>query len=153
MRYFLFIFGLCVVAVKLLLGPRGRHFRKPPLYIFPDMERQLKLRPQKDNTFFANGISSQTPVAGTIPRSDPIITADGRVYPFEESPVNTGHVKGTTNFVENIPLPVTQALMMLVSSAFRSTARPVTARPLKATVSPKKLARWLWSRTSMTNAS
>ena len=42
---------------------RERTFRKPPLYIFPDMERQLKLRPQKDNTFFTNGISSQMPVA------------------------------------------------------------------------------------------
>jgi len=52
MRYFLFIFGLTVVVVMLLLGPRGRTFTKPPLYIFPDMERQLKLRPQKDNTFF-----------------------------------------------------------------------------------------------------
>src|SRR3954468_24386275 len=101
MRYFLFIFGLCVVAVMLLLGPRGRHFRKTPLYIFPDMERQLKLRPQKDNPFFTNGISSQVPVAGTIPHDEPIKVGDKEVYAFENSPVNTGRVPGTTNFIEN----------------------------------------------------
>src|SRR3954470_6145536 len=124
MRYFLFIFGLCMVATMLLLGPRGRTFHKPPLYIFPDMERQLKLRPQKDNTFFVNGISSQTPIAGTIPRSEEINTVEGKVYPFENSPVNTGHVKGTTNFVENIPLPVTQALMMRGQQRFQINCSP-----------------------------
>jgi hypothetical protein len=124
MRYFLFIFGLSVVAVMLLLGPRGRHFRKPPLFIFPDMERQLKLRPQKDNTFFANGISSQKPVEGTVPRSDPIATTDGKVYPFEDSPVNTGHVKGTTNYVENIPIPVTHALLMRGQQRFQINCSP-----------------------------
>jgi hypothetical protein len=44
MRYFVLIFGLCVLVVMGILGKRGSHFRKPPLYIFPDMEWQLKLR-------------------------------------------------------------------------------------------------------------
>ena len=77
MRYFLIIFGLCVVVVMGILGKRGDHFRKPPLYIFPDMEWQLKLRPQKENAFFTNGLSSQLPVAGTIDlgglRSSPLM--------------------------------------------------------------------------------
>jgi hypothetical protein len=124
MRYFLFIFGVSVVALMLVLGPRGRHFSKPPLYIFPDMERQLKLRPQKDNSFFANGISSQVPVAGTIPRSDPIQTADGKVYPFEDSPVNTGRTPGTTNFIENIPLPITHSLMTRGQQRFQINCSP-----------------------------
>ena len=64
MRYFLAIFALCVLATVGVLGFRGSHFRKPPLYIFPDMERQLKLRPQTANAFFANGMSSHLPVAG-----------------------------------------------------------------------------------------
>src|SRR3974390_1841286 len=95
MRYFLAIFALCVLATVGVLGFRGSHFRKPPLFIFPDMEWQLKLRPQKPNGFFANGISSQLPVAGTIPRSAPIQTASGPVYPYEDSPVNTGLIPGT----------------------------------------------------------
>src|SRR5213596_979179 len=106
MRYFLLIFGVCVLAVGGVLGKRGSHFRKPPLYIFPDMEWQLKLRPQKENTFFTNGFSSQLPVAGTVARSLPIQTASGSVFPFEDSPVTTGRMTGTTNFVENNPLPI-----------------------------------------------
>src|SRR4249919_3572392 len=106
MRYFLAIFVLCVLVVMGVLGKRGDHFRKTPLYIFPDMEFQLKLRPQKDNSFFQDGRTSQLPVPGTIPRSTPIQTANGSFYPFEDVPVNTGRQTGTTNFVENNPLPI-----------------------------------------------
>src|SRR5258708_13977665 len=111
MRYFLLIFGICVLATAGILGKRGDHFRKPPLYIFPDMEFQLKLRPQKENTFFTNGLSSQLPVPGTIARSTPIQTAGGPVYPYEDAPVNTGKITGTTNFVDNNPLPTTAGLL------------------------------------------
>ena len=111
MRYFLGILVLSVVAVVGVLGFRGSHFRKPPLYIFPDMEWQLKLRPQKPNGFFANGTSSQLPVPGTIARSTPIQTAEGPVYPYADAPVNTGMVPGTTNFVETNPLRITAELL------------------------------------------
>src|SRR6476646_7632729 len=111
MRYFLVILGLCVLVVMGILGKRGEHFRKPPLYIFPDMEWQLKFRPQKDNDFFKDGRSSQLPVPGTIPRSTPIQTAKGSFYPFEDVPVNTGHETGTTNYVENNPMAITAQLM------------------------------------------
>src|SRR5215472_2989073 len=100
MRYFLLILALCIAATVGVLGRRGSHFRKPSLYIFPDMEWQLKLRPQKPNGFFTNGLSSQLPVPGTIARSLPIQAAAGPVFPFEESPVTSGRVTGTTNFVE-----------------------------------------------------
>src|SRR2546423_1205096 len=110
MRYFLIIFGLCVVVVMGILGKRGDHFRKPPLYIFPDMEWQLKLRPQKGTPFSPNGVSSKLRVPGTIARSVPIQTTAGRVYPYQDEPVNTGRIMGTTNFVENNPLPITAEL-------------------------------------------
>ena len=111
MRYFLALFALCVAATVGLLGFRGSHFRKPPVYIFPDMEWQLKLRPQKPNGFFTNGISSQLPVAGTIPRGTIIQTIAGAVYSYEDAPVNTGRITGTTNFVEDNPLHVTATLL------------------------------------------
>jgi mono/diheme cytochrome c family protein len=94
-----------------MLGFQGKMSRKPPFELFPDMDRQAKLRPQEPNHFFANGVSSQLPVAGTIPRGEPIQTTDGAVYGFEDSPVNTGFVTGTTNFVELNPLPVTAEVM------------------------------------------
>jgi len=124
MRYFLAIFVLGAAAVVGALGFRGSHFRRPPVYIFPDMEWQLKLRPQKPNGFFANGISSQLPVAGTIPRSVPIRTLGGPVYPYEDAPVNTGQLPGTTNFVELNPLPITAALLKRGQQRFTINCSP-----------------------------
>jgi mono/diheme cytochrome c family protein len=111
MRYFLLILAICVVAVAGIAGKRGSLSRKPPLYVFPDMRRQLKLRPQQPNDFFPNGVSSQLAPAGAIPRGSPIQTAAGPVYPYEDSPVFTGRSAGTTNFVENNPLAVTEQLL------------------------------------------
>jgi hypothetical protein len=139
MRYFLFIFGLCVVVVMLLLGPRGRHFSKPPLYIFPDMERQLKLRPQKDNGFFTNGISSQLPVPGTIPRSTAIQAASGKVFSFEDSPVNTGFVTGTTNFIENNPMPITRSMLLRGQQRFQINCSPCHGATAEGTGITKKI--------------
>jgi mono/diheme cytochrome c family protein len=111
MRYFLLIYALVVVVIVGIAGCRGSMSRKPPIEIFPDMDRQLKLRPQQPNGFFPNGISSQPPVPGTVRRSQPIQTAAGPVFPFEDAPVNTGRLPGTTNFVELNPLAVTGALL------------------------------------------
>jgi mono/diheme cytochrome c family protein len=111
MRTFLLIFVVCVLAVVGVAGRRGTLSRKTPLYVFPDMRRQLKLRPQEPNAFFANGVSSQLPVPGTMARGKPIQTAGGPVYPYEDSPVFTGCVPGTTNFVENNPLAVNAQLL------------------------------------------
>lgn len=94
-----------------MLGLQGRMSRKPPLELFPDMDRQAKLRPQEPNRFFANGISSQLPPAGTVARSLPVETASGPVYRFEDSPVNTGRLTGTTNFVETNPLALTAEML------------------------------------------
>jgi mono/diheme cytochrome c family protein len=100
--------GAAIVGIA---GFRGGLSRKPPLEVFSDMDRQPKLRPQKPNDFFANGVSSQLPPPGTIARSQPIQTAAGPVYSFENSPVNTGKISGTTNFVETNPLPVNEILL------------------------------------------
>jgi mono/diheme cytochrome c family protein len=56
-------------------------------------------------------LSSQLPPAGTVARSAPIQTAAGPVYPFEDSPFNTGKISGTTNFIETNPLVVNAALL------------------------------------------
>ena len=101
MRYILLVVLVTIAAVAVIAGKRGHHFRKPPIYIFPDMDRQPKLRPQEPSAFFANGISSQLPVPGTIARGEP----------YQDVPANTGRVPGTTNYVNAIPIPVTLSLM------------------------------------------
>ena len=101
MRYFLLIFALSVVTVMGVFGKRGHTFKQPPLEIFPDMDRQPKLRPQQPSFTFANGRSSQVPVAGTVARGDH----------YENNAINTGREGGTTNFAAHIPVTVTEQLM------------------------------------------
>jgi mono/diheme cytochrome c family protein len=117
--------GAAIVGIA---GFRGGMSRKPPIEIFPDMNRQLKLRPQEANRFFANGVSSQLPPPGTIARSEPMQTIAGQVYPFEDAPVNTGRVTGTTNFVETNPLPVNGDLLQRGHERFDIYCAPCHGR-------------------------
>jgi mono/diheme cytochrome c family protein len=127
MRHLLYIILilLTVVAVGVgIAGRQGRLSRKPPIEIFPDMDRQLKLRPQQPNNFFTNGLNSQLPPPGTVARSEPLQTVNGPVYAFEDAPVNTGRVTGTTNFVEPNPLPVTGQLLQRGRKRFNIYCSP-----------------------------
>jgi mono/diheme cytochrome c family protein len=101
MRYFLILLLLLVAGVVGIAGFRGQMSRKPPLEIFDDMKRQPKLRPQKPFAFFEDQRSSRLPVPGTIARGQR----------FEDLPVNTGCITGTTNWVATNPVPVTAALL------------------------------------------
>lgn len=110
MRYFfaaLFGFLLLALTVFGIAGRRGTDFRKPPLEIFDDMVRQAKLRPQVPNSFFADGRSSQTFVAGTVAQR----IGDHGNDTWQGTAENTGMEPGKTNFVAIIPVPVTAALM------------------------------------------
>jgi mono/diheme cytochrome c family protein len=124
MRYFILLFLVTCAAAYGILGKRGEHFRKTSLYIFPDMEWQLKLRPQKDNSFFTNGMSSQMHVPGTIARSATIQTTAGEVFPFDDAPVNTGRIVGTTNYVEHNPLTINAGLLKRGQQRFNINCSP-----------------------------
>lgn len=124
MRYFLLIFVVSVAAVIGVLGFRGSHSRKTTLYIFPDMEWQNKLRPQKPNGTFANGLSSQLPVPGTIARLEPVATAGGLVYRYQDAPAMTGRATGGTNFIELNPLPITAELLKRGQQRFTINCSP-----------------------------
>ncbi len=139
MRYFLAILAVCVLAVIGVLGLRGGHSRKPPLYIFPDMEFQLKLRPQKPSGFFPNGITSQLPPPGTIAQDQPIRVGAELVYGFQDAPVNTGRVTGTTNFVELNPLPITAELLKRGQQRFTINCSPCHGATAEGTGITKKI--------------
>ena len=139
MRYFLALFALCVLAVVGVLGFRGSHFRKPPLYIFPDMERQPKLRPQTANAFFENGMSSRLPVAGTVARSEPVRVGDKLVYPWQDSPVTTGRIAGSTNFVPVNPLPVTAQLLQQGQQVFNINCAACHSKVGDGNGTPKRI--------------
>src|SRR6266568_219521 len=114
MRYVLLLFALSAVMVVAIAGKRGERSRRPPIEIFPDMDRQPKLRPQTVNAFFRDRLSSQLPVAGTVARGSP----------YEDSPVNTGRIPGTTNFVATIPVPVTAQLLARGQERFNINCAP-----------------------------
>src|SRR5215471_824473 len=124
MRYFLLIFTVLVVLVVGIAGKRGDLTRRPPIEVFPDMDRQLKLRPMQANGFFPNGLSSQPHPVGTIARSKAMTTTSGSVMPYEDSPVNTGCMTGTTNFVELNPLPITESLLARGRERFTINCSP-----------------------------
>jgi mono/diheme cytochrome c family protein len=124
MRYFLLILVVCVLAAIGVAGRRGSLTRNRPIQIFPDMKRQLKLRPQTANGFFANNLSSQLPVAGTIPQTRPVVIGGKEFFPYEDAPVFTGRVAGTTNFIENNPMAVTAELMARGQQRFTINCAP-----------------------------
>lgn len=101
MRYFLLTFGVIVLAVMVVAGKRGDMSRRPPIELFPDMDRQPKLRPQAANNLFKDGLSSQPHIDGTIARGSH----------YQDIPENTGKIPGTTNYVAAIPVPVTVQMM------------------------------------------
>lgn len=127
MRYFLYFVLVVMVGAAVgvgIAGRQGRLSRQPPIEVFPDLDRQLKLRPQQPNDFFTNGLSSQLPPPGTIARGQPVQTVNGAVYPFEDAPVNTGRVTGTTNFVETNPLSVAGQLLQRGRERFNIYCTP-----------------------------
>ena len=99
--YFCLGFLLVSLAVFAVAGKRGSLSRKPPIEVFPDMDRQPKIRPQTPSAFFADGRSSRMPVAGTIARGSH----------WQDIPMNTGRETGSTNFVATNPLPVNELVM------------------------------------------
>jgi mono/diheme cytochrome c family protein len=99
--YFCLGFLLLSLATFAIAGKRGSLSRKPPIEVFPDMDRQPKVRPQTRSAFFADGLGSRLPVAGTVARGSA----------FADVPANTGHVTGQTNYVETIPIKVDELVM------------------------------------------
>ncbi len=128
MRYFLLGFLLLCGIVVSVAGFRGSLSRRPPIEIFPDMDRQAKLRPQSFSEFYPDGYSSRLHVPNTIPRGQPVLVGDQAVLPFEDHPLNTGMQPGTppgmTNFVAVNPLPITAELLARGQERFTINCQP-----------------------------
>ena len=114
MRYFLVGFLLVVAMVIGLAGFRGDISRRPGIEVFPDMDRQPKVRPQTPSEFFADGRASRLPVEGTVARGSTYLV----------TPVTTGTEEGSTNFVAAIPLEVTAELMARGREKFQIFCAP-----------------------------
>ena len=119
MRYFLLIL-LCLRSARwsALPGFAGSLSRRPPIEVFPDMNRQPKLRPQTPIDVFHE--RRQFAIAARRNRAACAVQpSNGPGDHFEDIPVNTGRITGTTNFVANNPLPVTAELLAARAAAFQ----------------------------------
>jgi mono/diheme cytochrome c family protein len=109
MRYWLAAFLFVAALVVSVAGLRGSLSRKPPRELFPDMVRQSRLRPQARNDFFADTFASRQPVAGTVPRGSQ----------YENTPLHTGLVAGTTNWVACNPVTISPELLLRGQERFQ----------------------------------
>lgn len=78
MRYVYLATFFVVVLTVGILGFRGSISSRPPLEVFPDMDRQPKLRPQDASTFFADGRADRPLPVGVVARGS--MRADAAVY-------------------------------------------------------------------------
>ena len=101
MRYFLAVFFFLIVATVSILGLRGSKSTKPPLEVFPDMDRQPRLKPQAESAFFLDRRVDRPRVPGTVARGQFI----------EDEYLATG--KDDKQFGRGFPVPVTYELMAL----------------------------------------
>jgi len=105
MRYFFLIYALVIVFVISTFGFRGDKFKKPPIRIFPDMDEQDFVKGQEPNNFFANGMSGQKPVEGTIPQglsTDLSVENELKGYGNKETYLHTGKFN-EKNFGKGFP--------------------------------------------------
>jgi hypothetical protein len=114
MKHLLTGFALLLVVALGITGLRGGLSRRPPIELFPDMVRQPKLRPQTPSGFFADGRESRGPVPGTVAHDSA----------YEDLPVHTGKVPGTTNFVELSPVPASAELLARGRERFTINCSP-----------------------------
>ena len=115
MRIFLALYVFAVIAAVSILGFRGSNSTKPPLEVFPDMDRQARYKPQAENEFFADGRNDRPVPAKTVARGNTfnqaaVFSADFEDQKLGDTVLNQGK-DAEGNFVQTLPLEVSHALM------------------------------------------
>ena len=77
MRNFFIFYGLFLIVVLSVFGVRGCKSERPPIEIFPDMDRQARFGPQGATGFFEDGRMDRP----TIPGAVPFVTTEQETYP------------------------------------------------------------------------
>jgi Cytochrome C oxidase, cbb3-type, subunit III len=86
LRYFFLIFGFLVVMMIAIVGWRGQKTSRPPIEIFPDMDRQPKVKAQVPSEFYADGRAARLPVPGTVPLGYEMPTGNAASEARDKSP-------------------------------------------------------------------
>jgi len=117
MRIFIAIYLFVVIAVVSVLGFRGSISEKPPLEVFPDMDRQARYKPQAENDFFADGRNDRPIPANTVARGNGLNQQEVFSKGFNDSILgNTAFLKGQNldgSILAKLPIKVSYELIEL----------------------------------------
>ncbi len=116
-----------------MLGLPGRISRKPPVEVysdrfFPAWTASRNCVRRNPTTFLRMASVRNCRPPARWRAASRFRPLDGEVYAFEDSPVNTGRVTGTTNFVDTNPLPVNEALLQRGRERFDIYCAPCHGR-------------------------
>jgi mono/diheme cytochrome c family protein len=115
MRQFFIIYFFLVALVLTALGFRGCKSTKPPLEVFPDMDRQMRFHEQGRTEFFGDKRMDREPVPGAVPH----VTSEQETFPHlspdnrfrEDGYLATGMTAPET-FGDGIPVEVSYDAIM-----------------------------------------
>ncbi len=115
MRQFFLIYVFLVVLVLVVFGFRGCQTGKPPLEVFPDMDRQNKFHEQGKTSFFDDGRTDRQPVAGAVPTVAANQAGYSHLQPDnrfrEDAYLATGKRENADAFGDGLPVEVSFANM------------------------------------------
>src|SRR5690606_8890323 len=109
-------------------GFRGSQSTKPPIEVFPDMDRQARYKPQAENEFFRDGRNDRPVPANTVARGT-YFEYDAVFSPeFKDSTLgDTIFLQGKNpdgSFVKGFPVAVDYALMQQGKKKFEIFCLP-----------------------------
>lgn len=115
MRIFLSIYIFTIIATVSILGFRGSRSQKPPLEVFPDMDRQPRYKPQAENRFFSDGRNDRPIPAGTVARGNYLNQVEVFSKDFADKRLGDtafNHGKNPDgSFVDRLPIEATNTLI------------------------------------------
>lgn len=117
MKYFFMIWLFVVVAFVALMGPRGGTSRKPPVYLFPDMDIQAKNKAQSENVIFDDASTDRQPAAGSVGRgyawdTKTVFGSDYRYDVAENPELHTAKLPNG-EWVDTFPMAVDERFIQL----------------------------------------
>ena len=140
LKYFFIGFAFLSLVILAMAGLRGQKGGQAPIEIFPDMDRQPKVKPQTPSDFFADGRAARPPVEGTVPLGYAIPMhklVDGSVGQatgpynqiiFSSSPTYIDTGKMGENWGTGIPFQISTAVMGRGQQRFRDLLRSLPRR-------------------------
>ncbi len=121
MRYAYYTLAFLVVLLLSVMGFRGLRSARPPIEVFPDMDRQAYYKPQAESKFFADGRTDRPIPAGTVPRGR-TVAADPAFLRADDFHYAGKAVDGT--FARGFPVKVTEPFIRRGQNRFQIYCAP-----------------------------